>query len=183
MDRREALALTSSLLGVTLVGTSVFLGGCEVPKKKRPRLTAQDIPLLSAMCDVILPESAHSPGAGEAQVGTFIQAIVSDCYTEEEESVFVSGLRKMEEQLKALYGKSFRELDQGEQLNVLTEYDARAREFEKEEKPYFYSMVLQLAIWGYFISEPGATKALRYNPNPGRFEGCVPYREGDKAWA
>lgn len=183
MDRREALALTSSLLGVTLVGSSVFLGGCSAPEKSRTRLTGEDAQLLNAISDVILPKSDHSPGAGEAQVGQFIKTIVSDCYTEEEETVFVSGLRKMEDQLKGLYGKPFTELDPKERLKVLTEYDSKAREFEKLETPNFYSMVLQLTLWGYFISEPGATEALRYNPTPGRYEGCVPYRDGDKAWA
>jgi hypothetical protein len=41
----------------------------------------------------------------------------------------------------------------------------------------------QLTLLGYFTSEPGATKALRYNPVPGKFEGCIPYKKGDKAWA
>ena len=36
---------------------------------------------------------------------------------------------------------------------------------------------------GYFTSEPGATKALRYVAVPGRYEGCIPYKKGDKAWA
>jgi hypothetical protein len=29
----------------------------------------------------------------------------------------------------------------------------------------------------------GATRALRYNPNPGKYIGCYPYKNGDKAWA
>src|ERR1700676_5385930 len=34
-----------------------------------------------------------------------------------------------------------------------------------------------------FTSEPGATKALRYIAVPGKYEGCIPYKKGDKAWA
>jgi len=41
----------------------------------------------------------------------------------------------------------------------------------------------QLTIWGYFTSEVGATKALRYNPIPGRYDACIDYKPGDKAWA
>ena len=66
---------------------------------------------------------------------------------------------------------------------MLTRCDAEARDFEAAGKPHFYSMLLQLTLWGYFISEPGATQALRYNPVPGRYEGCVPYQKGDKAWS
>ena len=183
MDRREALTLTTSLLGVTLVGSSVFIGGCSVPVKAGVLLSDEDIPLLNAICDVILPRSDRSPGAGEAQVGKFVKKIVSDCYTLEEEEIFIAGLRDLEASLKQRYGKVFTELTSGEQIAVLSEYDLSARELERTEDPYFYSMLLQLTIWGYFISEPGATRALRYNPTPGRYEGCVPYSAGDKAWA
>jgi hypothetical protein len=44
-------------------------------------------------------------------------------------------------------------------------------------------MMKQLTVWGYFTSEAGATKALRYVPVPGRYEGCIPYTKGEKAWA
>ena len=44
-------------------------------------------------------------------------------------------------------------------------------------------MIKQMTVWGYFSSEVGATQALRYVPVPGRFEGCIPYNEGEKAWA
>jgi len=36
---------------------------------------------------------------------------------------------------------------------------------------------------GFFTSEVGATKALRYIETPGRYDGCMPYKKGDKAWA
>jgi hypothetical protein len=41
----------------------------------------------------------------------------------------------------------------------------------------------ELTLLGYFTSEPGATKALRYVAVPGRYDGCIPYKKGDKAWA
>lgn len=183
MDRREALALTTSFLGVTLVGSQVFLGACSAPVKEKTLLTEEDIPLLNALSDGILPDSEISPGAGKAGVGRFIKAIVSDCYSPEEEALFVEGLRGFETEMQDTYGKAFPRLGAPEQLEVLTRYDAEARGFEAEGNPHFYSMLLQLTLWGYFISEPGTTQALRYNPTPGRYEGCVPYRKGDKAWA
>jgi hypothetical protein len=41
-------------------------------------------------------------------------------------------------------------------------------------------MMKQLTLLGFFTSEPGATKAVRYIPVPGRYDGCVPYKKGDK---
>ena len=41
----------------------------------------------------------------------------------------------------------------------------------------------QLTLWGYFTSKEGMTKALRYNPVPGRYEGCIDYKKGEKSFA
>jgi hypothetical protein len=182
MDRREALALTVTLLGTTIVGSQVFLGACSAPEKANTLLTEADIPLLNAISDMIFPKSESSPGAGDAHVGKFIQAIVSECYSVEQETDFVSGLREMEKKIQGQFGMPFTALAPADQHAILAEYDVEARAYEAEDKPHFYNRIFQLTTWGYFISEPGATKALRYNPVPGRFDGCVPYHEGDKAW-
>jgi hypothetical protein len=41
----------------------------------------------------------------------------------------------------------------------------------------------QLTLTGYFTSEIGATQALRHVAVPGKYDGCMPYKKGDKAWA
>ncbi|MGH2553929.1 MAG: gluconate 2-dehydrogenase subunit 3 family protein [Chitinophagaceae bacterium] len=48
---------------------------------------------------------------------------------------------------------------------------------------HYFTMMKHLTLWGYFTSETGCREALRYNPVPGRYEGCVPYNKGDRAWA
>jgi hypothetical protein len=53
-----------------------------------------------------------------------------------------------------------------------------------QDKPaHFFRMMKELALLGYFTSELGATKAQRYIETPGRFDPCVPYKAGEKAWA
>jgi hypothetical protein len=44
-------------------------------------------------------------------------------------------------------------------------------------------MLKELTLLGFFTSEVGATQALRYLPVPGKYDGNVPYKKGDKAWA
>ena len=183
MERREALHLTATLLGTTVFGAQAFLSGCSSPRKDRRVLTDQDLPLINAICGVILPPTSKSPGAGTAQVGKFVLSIVQDCYSEEEARVFESGIRSFQQQVKEAYGTDFPELRPEDQTKLLTQYDREAQEHEGRDVPHFYSMFLQLTIWGYFISEPGATQALRYNPVPGRYEGCIPYEKGQSAWA
>jgi hypothetical protein len=49
--------------------------------------------------------------------------------------------------------------------------------------PHFFRMMKELALLGYFTSEIGYTKAMRYVESPGRFEPCTPYKAGEPAWA
>jgi hypothetical protein len=48
---------------------------------------------------------------------------------------------------------------------------------------HYFRMMKELTLLGYFTSEIGQTQALRFNMAPGRYDGCVPYKKGDKAWA
>ena len=48
---------------------------------------------------------------------------------------------------------------------------------------HYFRMMKELALLGYFTSEIGCTQALRYIESPGRYDPCVPYQKGEKAWA
>ena len=54
---------------------------------------------------------------------------------------------------------------------------------DPQDDPHYFAMMKQLTLLGYFTSKPGATQALRYVAVPGHYEGCIPYKKGDKAWA
>ena len=53
----------------------------------------------------------------------------------------------------------------------------------RENPNYYFILMKQLTLLGYFTSEIGCKQARRYVETPGKFEGCVPYAKGDKAWA
>jgi hypothetical protein len=48
---------------------------------------------------------------------------------------------------------------------------------------HYFRMMKELALLGYFTSEIGYTKAMRYQESPGRFDPCTPYTKGEPAWA
>ena len=53
-----------------------------------------------------------------------------------------------------------------------------------EDAPaHYFRMMKELALLGYFTSEIGYTKAMRYVESPGRYDPCVPYTAGEPAWA
>jgi hypothetical protein len=48
---------------------------------------------------------------------------------------------------------------------------------------HYFRMMKELALLGFFTSEIGYTQAMRYRETPGRYDPCVPYTPGEKAWA
>jgi len=52
-----------------------------------------------------------------------------------------------------------------------------------KEPAHYFRMMKELALLGYFTSEIGCTQALRYAETPGRYDPCLPYTPGERAWA
>lgn len=52
-----------------------------------------------------------------------------------------------------------------------------------DSPPHYFRMMKELTMLGYFTSEIGCKQAQRYAETPGRYDPCVPYKKGDKAWA
>jgi hypothetical protein len=99
----------------------------------------------------------------------------------------MDGVNKLNEASDKKYGKKFLDIDAKQRTELLTALDAEQKEYtskKKEDEPnHYFRMMKELTLLGYFTSEVGATKALRYVPVPGRYEGCIPYKKGDRAWA
>ena len=58
-----------------------------------------------------------------------------------------------------------------------------APKITKDSPTHYFRMMKELAMLGYFSSEIGYTKAMRYVESPGRYDGCAPYTPGEPAWA
>jgi hypothetical protein len=52
-----------------------------------------------------------------------------------------------------------------------------------EPPAHYFKMMKELTLLGYFTSEIGATQAQRYIESPGRYDPCLPYTPGEKAWS
>ncbi len=177
------MKLTGSILGTTVIGAACFLDGCKRANRESGLITTSDLALLDELGETILPATDRSPGAKDAGIGIFMKTIVTDCYAPAEQQRFIDGLGQIRQRAEREYGKGFMELSPIERYGLLLPLDKEAREAAGKGETHYFSMFKQLTLWGYFSSEPGATKALRYNPTPGKFVGCIPYNEGDKAWA
>src|SRR5690606_30826247 len=56
------------------------------------------------------------------------------------------------------------------------------REKPKME-PRFFSIIRDLTLLGYFTSEIGATQAYEFVEIPGRYDGCVDLKPGQRVWS
>ena len=188
MNRRDAISRVALLLGGTIVGANVFLEGCKPADKKvsLTEYTPDDIAYLDEIAETILPTTS-TPGAKAAGVGTFMTVMVNDCYTEKDQEIFREGMKKLNQASDKKFNKEFMQLEPAQRHDLLVELDKEQRDYQKNKKPedpaHYFRMMKELTLLGYFTSEIGATQALRYVESPGRYEGCIDYKKGDKAWA
>lgn len=188
MNRREAIAKVAWIMGGTVLGAELFMTiGCNPSHEGVDGLFDIDqIRLLDEIAETILPETS-TPGAKAAKVGQFIPVMVRDCYSKEDQTVFINGLSNLKKDFKEKYGSSFMDGNSAERTAFLTQLDKEQKEFARNKKPeepnHYFSMMKQLTLLGFFTSEVGATQALRYLPVPGKYDGCIPYAKGDRAWA
>lgn len=209
MNRREAIQRVAMILGGSVIGANLFLEGCtRSASKDVAGLFEKDMTeRLGDLADAILPPTS-TPGAKEAGVGSFIPVMVRDCYTEKQQKAFMEGFAKLDDKAKEVKSKAFKDLSIEDKTAVAAALEKEAKEFNdkqaeaqkdirekntvkqnelykdfENDPPHWFTMFKQLTLTGYFNSELGCTKALRYVKIPGKYDGDLPYKKGDKAFA
>jgi hypothetical protein len=187
MTRREALARLMAITGTMAIGAELFLTGCRAPdaRNRTEPLTPAEMALLDEVAETIIPTTS-TPGAKAAGVGPFIAATATRCYDDATYASFRGGLAKLDRASRKRNGKTFVESTASERTALLNELDKEQRQHSRErsddEAPHYFRLMKELTLVGYFTSEIGCTKALRYVETPGSFDGDVPYRKGDRAF-
>lgn len=188
MNRRDALERVALILGGTVIGGAAFLQGCKTQEKKAAgfSLTKAQIAFLDEVAETIIPATS-TPGAKAAMVGAFMNTMVTDCYTEKDQKIFAAGFTELENSSNHMYGKGFMDIAAAQKTSLLNQVNNELKAYNTSKKDgdpnHYFGMMKQLTLLGYFSSEIGATQALRYVAVPGKYEGCVPYKKGDRAWA
>jgi len=173
-----------------------FLEGCKSSTETASAMTfpfsTDRKALVSEVAEIIIPKT-DTPGAKDAKVGEFIEMMLKDCYAAKDQESFNKGLAELEK-------KDFLKAKPEEQTKILKEMEANAKDelakAGEEKKKYteagkeytdagvpFFRLMKELTLLGYFTSEPGATQALEYVAVPGRYDGCIDLKPGQKNWA
>lgn len=206
MNRRQA-AMTFGALWTTLaVPAGAALAQVVTTLTWTPKaLTAGQARVLDVVCELIIP-ATDTPGAREAGVPAFVDQAVADYCIPIDAQAIRTGLDRIETDAKAAHGAGFVALTPAQQAALLARYDAEAPTprattaqvgrgdtetglsnriplFAAPEGRPFFVVLKELVTVGYFTSKPGATKAVRYDPTPGAYRGCVPLAQIGRAWA
>jgi hypothetical protein len=204
MNRRDAIGRVALLMGGTVIGAEFFISGCKSGAGKVEDLFVTDnVAFLNEVADTILPTTS-SPGAKAANVGHFMAVMVQDCYTPEHQKTFLEGISKLDDASQKKFSNKFMALTSQQRTDLLTDLDKEQKEYTKQNAAteseeskhrnepgykgsvfpvHYFRLMKELTLLGYFTSEIGATKALRYIAVPGHYDGNVTYKKGDKAWA
>ena len=209
MERRELLKLITLVTGGALIGGELFLSGCKNESSLGGEtFTPEDIAFLDEAGETIIPKTT-TPGAKDAAIGTFMTVMVNDCYELEDQKTFHAGIKRLNEACDKMHKVSFMEASPEQRHSLFVQLDKDAKELatqktafdaeqnkksdeakakgktyeKKKMSNHYFTMLKQLTLLGFFTSKPGATQALRHVGVPGRYDGNMAYKKGDRAWA
>lgn len=187
MDRRAAIVrMLSAAGGIAIGGQFLTLTGCGPALAPRTEpFSPTELALLDEIGETIIP-TTDTPGAKAAGVSAFMALAARECYDDAAYESFRRGLREIEHQSDDRYARTFAAMTPADRTAMLNDLDREQRRYTRQKKsddpPHYFRLMKELAVIGYFTSEVGATKALRYVETPGAFRGDVPYQKGERAW-
>jgi hypothetical protein len=173
INRRGALLALGGLTAAWAVPTIAFAqAGTPVLAWTPKALTPDEARTLSAACERIVP-TTDTPGAVAAGVPQWIDRALAGWAPPSEVAKLKAGLAAIDQQAYTKFSAPFASLPADKQTAVLASLQTEV---------WFYQL-REMTTSGYFTSEIGATKALRYDPVPGAYRGCIPLKEIGRAWA
>jgi hypothetical protein len=180
MNRRNllkgmgAIALYGGFPGVL----AEFASSCKSKTKtlRADFFSDDEFQLLEQVTDIMLPKTT-TPGALETQVPYFLDLVVKNCLSPDDQKLIKKGLQKLNGEAR---GK-FSSLSKKEKKSLVDKIDVAA--YKNDADKAWFMIIKKLSLIGYFTSQEGMTKALNYVKVPGNYEACIPYKQGEKAMA
>jgi len=186
MNRRELLKMVAAATGGVVIGGEFFLAGCKNPDAgvgESATFGESDIAFLDEVAETIFPKTS-TPGAKDARVGQYMSVMVTDCYEAKDQLAFRDGMKKINEACDKMHKHGFMKASPEQRKELLVSLDKERTEYQKTKKKedpnHYFQAFKQLTIMGYFTSKEGREGATNYQPVPGRYQGDIPYKKGDK---
>lgn len=188
MNRRQLLKTLTALGGI---GATSLLSGNAIAAAQHFRgdataaspalLSVNALETLRRICALTIPQTS-TPGAAEVMCHHFIDHQLSVVYGEEEQQSAIALLASIDKNATSFGAKQFSLLNEASQLRLLTALEKAEAPFSAAQKGTF-KFLKSLIVFGYYTSQPGATKELTYLPLPGGFKGSVPLASVGSAYS
>ncbi|QMW00379.1 gluconate 2-dehydrogenase subunit 3 family protein [Spirosoma foliorum] len=197
MQRRDALKHTALFFGyaVSISALSETFIACskEATLSWKPEfLTNNQANTIAEITETILPKT-KTPGAKELGVPQFVDKMLKDLLSEDEQKDFLAGLDTFDfdKACEASTGKPFVDCTPEQRTSFLLKQDKEAAKLPPSVwgirlaapgPTAFFRRVKELTLLGYFTSEKVGKTILGYDPIPGHYIACMPLATGEKAW-
>jgi hypothetical protein len=180
--RREAIKRAALIFGIAIspsVLRSALHAQIQVGTGLRAQFLSSDhLRMVGIIAERILPKT-ETPGALDAGVPAFIDAIYGKYLNTDEKVMFTAGLDNVAASALTIHRKSFVQLTVSEQDELLRSVAVASQPLPKS----FFLLIKELTVIGYFTSELVGKSVLKYDPVPGRFDPCIPLAEvGNAQW-
>ncbi len=173
LDRRHLLAGIGGLIGLATLPS----GALAKTTNRAPLLDRPKAALVTALADTLIPRT-DTPGAIQAGVPAKFDQLLRDWASKEHRAQHLAALAALDAAAKAKAGKGFAILPPAARKRFLTTYDA-----DHFKSDAHYTSLKELLVNLYYLSEPGATKELRYEHAPGAWLASIPLTPNTRAWA
>lgn len=153
-----------------------LLAFTEVQRRKlspRPKVVpVARFATLEALVEAIIPSDEHAPGAKQARVADYIDLLLSEA-DDELKRQWLGGLEALDAEAAARFGLPFAKLDP-DSTDVLMAAISRNERAPETPLEAFFTITKHATIHGYYTSEIGIHKELRYKGNQilPEFVGC-----------
>lgn len=175
MNRRIALRN----LGI-LTGGMVLLPSCDFSKEKaslilnKLEILPSEETLVKELIDAMIPEG-KIPGAKALGVDIFVWIMVDDCLTDDDQEMYLKGMKIFDVHSNKVANNSFSALNQKEREELLTEIlaiDSNEANDSDKALNLFVNITKYFTSYGYMQSEYIMTEVMPYTLVPGTYGSC-----------
>jgi hypothetical protein len=176
VDRRALLQSAILLVGGSIAG-SPALALADTPKAAR-FFSAAQFATMAEVADIILPKT-DTPGAKEAGVPEALDALMTNWASVERQQQFRRLIDEIDLAALGSGGTAFPAMPKAKRAELVRSYDTA----KLAAGDPVYAKFKELVITLYYSSEAGATKELRYELIPGKWEPGIEMAPDTRAWA
>jgi len=171
LDRRALMRHAILLAGGGIAAASSAGALAKATKKTARFFSPAQMAVLGETMDIIIPRT-DTPGAKDAGVPEYFDGLMRDWANAEHQAQF----KALADELGGL---GLMKLAPAARIQAVRTFDAA--KLDAGDPVYFKFKELVLTL--YYLSEAGATKELRYELIPGKWEPSTEMSDDTRAWA